>query len=384
MINSNGGGASAAVSVAENGSAVTIVAATDADGGAVTYAIGGGADAARFTIDASTGALSFISAPNFEAPADAGSNNVYDVIVSASDGALTDSQAIAVTVGNVNEPVVISSNGGGASAAVSVAENGSAVTTVAATDADGGAVTYAITGGADAARFTINAATGALAFVAAPNFEAPADAGANNVYDVIVSASDGTYSDQQALAVTITNVLEGNVITGTGSGDTIATTKTVSGQPFATAFEDTIYGLGGADTLMGGGGADIIDGGSGNDLLYGDAGADRLTGGIGADRFTLKSTADSQVGAPDLITDFNRSQADRIGLADIDARTNAGGNNSFTFIGTAAFSGVSGQLRYEQTGGSTFVTGDVNGDRVADFQIQMQGLVALTSADFIL
>lgn len=384
VISSNGGGATAGVTVAENALAVTTVAATDADGGAVTYAIAGGADAVRFTIDASSGALTFVSPPNFEAPADAGSNNVYDVVVSASDGALTDTQAIAVTVLNVNEPVVIGSNGGGSSAAVAVAENATAVTTVAAADADGGAVAYAIAGGADAARFTINAATGALAFVSPPDFEAPADAGSNNVYDVIVSASDGTYSDQQALAVTVTNVLEGNVITGTGSADTIASTKTVAGQPFATAYEDTIYGLGGADTLMGGGGADIIDGGSGNDLIYGDAGADRLTGGIGADRFALRSTADSPVGAPDLVTDFNRSQADRIGLSDIDARTNAGGNNAFTFIGTSAFSGVSGQLRYEQSGGSTFVSGDVNGDRIADFQIQLQGTIALTSADFIL
>ena len=50
----------------------------------------------------------------------------------------------------------------------SIAENQSAVTTVAAADPDGSAVTYAIAGGADAARFAIDAATGALAFVAAP------------------------------------------------------------------------------------------------------------------------------------------------------------------------------------------------------------------------
>ena len=384
VIGSNGGGDSAAVTRSENGVAVTTVTAADPDGGTVSYAIAGGADAARFTIDAATGALAFIAAPDFEAPTDAGGNNVYDVIVSASDGVFADSQAIAVTIGNVNEPVAIISNGGGAGAAVTVAENSSAVATVAATDADGGAVTYAIAGGADAARFTIDAATGALAFVAAPNFEAPSDAGANNVYDVVVAASDGTFSDQQALAVTVANVMEGNVINGTSGNDTIAMTKTVSGQPFATDLEDTINGLGGADTLMGGGGADIIDGGTGNDLIFGNAGADRLTGGTGADRFSLKLASESPVGAADVILDFSRSQGDRIGLADIDARTNVSGNQSFAFIGTAAFSGVSGQLRYEQSGGNTFVSGDVNGDRVADFQIQLQGLIPLTSVDFIL
>ncbi len=62
--------------------------------------------------------------------------------------------------------------------------NGTAVTTVTATDADAGAVlAYSIVGGADAARFAINAATGVLTFVAPPDFEAPADAGADSVYE---------------------------------------------------------------------------------------------------------------------------------------------------------------------------------------------------------
>lgn len=110
-----------------------------------------------------------------------------------------------------NAPPVITSNGGGPTAAVSVAENGTAVTTVTATDptTPPQTLTYTISGGADAARFTINATTGALAFVTAPNFEAPTDAGGNNVYDVIVRASDGAGGfDTQALAVTVTDVFE--------------------------------------------------------------------------------------------------------------------------------------------------------------------------------
>ncbi|UPK40778.1 cadherin domain-containing protein (plasmid) [Bradyrhizobium sp. 186] len=208
VISSNGGGATAAVSVAENGTAVTTVVASDPDVGAtLSYSIVGGADAAKFTIDSTTGALAFATAPNFEAPSDAGGNNVYDVTVQASDGlGGTDSQAIAVTVTNVNEAPVISSNGGGATAAVSVAENGTAVTTVVASDPDVGAtLSYSIVGGADAAKFTIDSTTGALAFATAPNFEAPTDAGGNNVYDVTVQASDGLGGiDSQAIAVTVT------------------------------------------------------------------------------------------------------------------------------------------------------------------------------------
>ena len=79
-----------------------------------TYSIVGGADAAPFTINATTGVLTFVCAPNFEAPTDAGGNNVYDVTVQVSDGTLTDTQAIAVTVTNVNENApVITSDGGG-------------------------------------------------------------------------------------------------------------------------------------------------------------------------------------------------------------------------------------------------------------------------------
>jgi len=155
--------------------AVTTVTATDPDAGATqTYSIVGGADQLKFAINSSTGALSFIAAPDFENPADSGTNNIYDVTVQVSDGSLTDTQAIAVTVTNVNEAPVINSNGGGASASVSVAENTSAVTTVTATDPDAGATqTYSIVGGADQLKFAINSATGALSFVAAPNFESP-------------------------------------------------------------------------------------------------------------------------------------------------------------------------------------------------------------------
>ena len=120
-------------------------------------------------------------------PTDTGSDNIYDVIVQTSDGSLTASQAIAVTVTNVNEAPTITSNGGGASAAISIAENGTAVTTVIGSDPDAATtLTYSIIGGADASKFTINASTGALSFISAPNFEAPTDVGSNNVYDVIV------------------------------------------------------------------------------------------------------------------------------------------------------------------------------------------------------
>ena len=47
------------------------------------------------------------------------------------------------------------------------------------------------------------------------------------------------------------------------------------------------------------------------------------------------------------------------------------GNNAFAFISTSAFTGVQGQPHYRYEGSNTIVEGDVNGDRAADFQIQL-------------
>lgn len=55
------------------------------------------------------------------------------------------------------------------------------MTTVTATDVDGPALTYSISGGADAGKFAINASSGVLTFIVAPDYEAPTDVGGNNV-----------------------------------------------------------------------------------------------------------------------------------------------------------------------------------------------------------
>ena len=101
------------------------------------------------------------------------------------------------------------------------------MTTVTATDPKGTLPIYSISGGADAAKFNINTATGALAFAVAPDFETPTDTGADNSYEVIVRASDGSLFDEQTLTVNVTNVLGitvngtsgNNVINGTGEED---------------------------------------------------------------------------------------------------------------------------------------------------------------------
>lgn len=227
FITSNGSGGTAAVAAAENGTAVTKVTASDTDSDALTYSLSGGDDAALFQIDASNGTLTFRAAPDFESPQDKDANNAYSLVVTVSDGDLSDTQSITVTVGNVdedgNEPPAISSNGGGGSAMVNVAENATAVTTVVAGDVDAGSsVTYSISGGADASLFSITASSGALRFVAAPNFESPQDVGADKDYEVIVTASDGSLTDSQTLTVRVTDVDEAPAITSNEGGASAA------------------------------------------------------------------------------------------------------------------------------------------------------------------
>src|SRR4051794_2858172 len=72
-ITSNGAGGTAAVSIAENTTAITTVAAEDPTVlQTVSYSIIGGADGSKFSIGTSTGALSFLIAPDYELPTDAG------------------------------------------------------------------------------------------------------------------------------------------------------------------------------------------------------------------------------------------------------------------------------------------------------------------------
>lgn len=223
VISSHGGNETATLSIPEGQTAVTTVKATDPEGGAISYSLSG-TDAARFTLNAVTGALVFISPPDYEFPIDADKNNKYEVVVTASDGSLTDTQTLTVQVldGAENAAPQITSNGGGTTATISLDENLTAVTKVTATDPDGDYLTFDIAGGADAALFKITLSTGRLSFIAAPDYEKPQDANRDNSYEVEVRVSDGELTDTQLIRVQILNVQEGKppVITSNGGGAT--------------------------------------------------------------------------------------------------------------------------------------------------------------------
>ena len=199
-----------ASSIPENTTVVHTVAATDVDGDVPTYSITGGADQGLFAIDAVTGDLTFLAAPNFESPGDSDTDNVYQLQVTADDGnGGSATQSLSVTVTDVNENPVITS-----ASTASVPENTTAVLTVTSSDVDGDVPTYSITGGADQGLFAIDSVTGDLTFLAAPNFEAPGDSDTDNVYQLQVTADDGNGgSATQSLSVTVTDVNENPAIT---------------------------------------------------------------------------------------------------------------------------------------------------------------------------
>ena len=120
-------------------------------------------------------------------------------------GNTSNTVTVSLIITPQNDPPSITSNGGGATAAITVIEGNTAVTDVNATDGENTPLTYNIIGGADAALFTIDPTTGVLTFITAPNLATPSDVGGDNVYDVVVQASDGTAADTQAIAVTVTN-----------------------------------------------------------------------------------------------------------------------------------------------------------------------------------
>jgi hypothetical protein len=186
------------------------------------------------------------------------------------------------------------------------------------------------------------------------------------------------------------NLSTGLAAGGDAQGDKFSGIIAVDGSEFRDVLTGNnganwTIGLGGNDTLKGLGGADRVDGGAGNDLLSGGMGADTLIGGAGRDMFDFDSLADSgKTGATrDLILDFTRG-SDRLDLSGMDANARASGNQAFSFLGSKAFTGKAGELHYLKACVGLVIEGDINGDKIADFQIAAQGLKLMGLADFVL
>ncbi|WP_305851963.1 M10 family metallopeptidase [Sphingosinicella sp. BN140058] len=128
------------------------------------------------------------------------------------------------------------------------------------------------------------------------------------------------------------------------------------------------------DYLLGNDVANWLKGNGGDDVLNGLGGNDVLIGGKGADTFSFFDGS-----GKDVILDF-KSGSDKIDLHEIDANILAAGDQAFDFIGSALFGGVAGELRSFVTWTGHVLAGDVDGDKVADFTIDL-GLARVAAAD---
>lgn len=283
VIVSNGGAETAAIDLPENQRLVTTVLATDLDAGAsVIYAITGGGDAALFMLDGTNGELSFRAAPDHEDPLDVGSDNAYEVIVEASDGALTDSQSITVLVTDSPFGVTITGSAGDDTISPSTTVEGQDVATNEADEIYGcaGVDTIVSIGGND----TLDGGPGADSLNGGSGNDS-IDGGDGN--DTVVGGGGddtlgGGPGDDSLNGGTGRDSIEG------GDGN-----DTIDGSFGA---DQALSGGIGNDLIIGGGGTDLLIGGGDNDTLNGDANPDTLLGGSGDDRLFGQIGRDSLVG----------------------------------------------------------------------------------------
>ncbi|MBB3996680.1 Ca2+-binding RTX toxin-like protein [Aureimonas pseudogalii] len=200
----------------------------------------------------------------------------------------------------------------------------------------------------------------------------------DNVRDAVTErAAEGTDHVESSVSFRLGANIENLYLVG--SADIEGTGNELANILVGNSAANVLRGYAGNDILIGDGGNDRLIGDGGNDRLTGGAGIDELTGGAGRDVFIFRNgdTGSTRMAA-DRITDFQKG--DVIDLSEIDR----GGTIDLHFVGKAAFTGAIGDIRFAQANGSTFVEADLDGNRVADFVIALNGVQTLAAADFLL
>jgi uncharacterized protein (TIGR02145 family) len=241
------------VTISENESftGVTPVLSGDTPYGTVTYSLEG-VDAHLFTIDATTGVV-FTIGHDFDQPTDADKNNVYEIIITATDSDNnTDSEEQFITITDVYDAIL--SIDPIDDAAIPENTDFTGVTPVLSSNyIQTDTIVYTL-GGVDASVFTIDATTGVVS-MDSRNFEDPQDENKDNVYEIIIIVTDAneTYSEEQTIS--IANVVESANFTI----DNIADTVVASGTAFTgetpiiggeTPIGTLVYSLGGVDSAV--------------------------------------------------------------------------------------------------------------------------------------
>lgn len=201
---------SAGTSVFSENNTTTVID-VDADNGesggadfAVSYTISAVDDGDLFSIEQTTGIVTFVNPPDFEIPEDANTDNGYVFDVVASDGILMNTLQITVTVNDVNEAPSISDQ------IFSTNENNvntTSISTLTAVDPESDAITYTITDGNDLGGFVLST-SGELTV----NDATVLDFETNPSFSLSVEASDGTLADNATIIINLSDLEEAPVI----------------------------------------------------------------------------------------------------------------------------------------------------------------------------
>ena len=176
------------------------IVATDADGDDISLSVTG-VDASAFIISDSD-TLAFATAPDFANPSDQNGDNVYMIVLEATDGErITSSNQIEITVLEVNNPPVISD----LLTSYTLDENIAEIATFTVTDPESNQLTIGVSGD-DSAGFSV--VSNLLFFEGGLNYESPLDSDTDNVYTVTVFADDGFNRTTQDVQITVTDVPE--------------------------------------------------------------------------------------------------------------------------------------------------------------------------------
>ncbi|MEZ5476633.1 MAG: SdrD B-like domain-containing protein [Thiolinea sp.] len=217
------------VTIDENSTEVSFLEAKDANGDPVTYVISGGADSLAFVIhpvppgalfdcltvelirDDGIGTRNLRADPvpvagNYEQPADANQDNIYELDITATDiNGLEVTRSLSFKILDVNEAPLITS----ATRVEFTEQQTGTVLDVESWDPDSGDVEqqglgYSLAGGVDQDRFSIDPLTGELHFLEAPVYRQPADSNGDNDYELVVRVMDDQgLADSKALKVSV-------------------------------------------------------------------------------------------------------------------------------------------------------------------------------------
>lgn len=134
----------------------------------------------------------------------------YDISIRTTDASgLIFDKDYSIIITNVNEAPNITTQEGNDVAVFNIDENTNLISTVSAEDVDLNTnLTYDIIGGEDQSLFDIVAETGSVEFINSQNYEVPQDVDNDNVYNLIVSVSDGALNDEQMWVINVEEVNE--------------------------------------------------------------------------------------------------------------------------------------------------------------------------------